>query len=31
MDTYTKIKKNEYHIPSRIGRQARTLIIAMLQ
>ena len=30
-DTYTKIKKNEYHIPSRIGHQARTLIIAMLQ
>ena len=30
-DTYTKIKKNEYHIPSRIGPQARLLIIAMLQ
>lgn len=30
-DTYTKIKKNEYHIPSRIGPLARALIIRMLQ
>ena len=30
-DTYTKIKKNEYNIPSRIGPLARALIIRMLQ
>lgn len=30
-ETYTKIKKNEYHIPSRIGTLARNLIIKMLQ
>lgn len=30
-DTYNKIKRNEYHIPSRIGPLARTLISRMLQ
>ena len=30
-DTYSKIKRNEYHIPSRIGPLARTLISRMLQ
>lgn len=30
-DTYSKIKKNEFHVPSRIGPLARTLIIKMLQ
>jgi len=30
-DTYTRIKKNEYHIPSRIGPLARNLIQKLLQ
>ncbi|XP_046631320.1 serine/threonine-protein kinase PLK1-like [Daphnia pulicaria] len=30
-DTYSKIKRNEYHIPSRIGPLARALISRMLQ
>ena len=30
-DTYSKIKRNEYHIPSRIGPLARALITRMLQ
>ncbi|MPC62187.1 Serine/threonine-protein kinase PLK1 [Portunus trituberculatus] len=30
-DTYTRIKKNEYHIPSRIGPLARSLIQKLLQ
>jgi len=30
-DTYTKIKKNEYHIPSRVGPLARNLITKLLQ
>merc|ERR1719342_954685 len=30
-DTYTKIKKNEYHIPSRVGPLARNLIQRLLQ
>merc|ERR1712130_622491 len=30
-DTYTRIKKNEYHIPSRIGPLARNLIQRLLQ
>ena len=30
-DTYTKIKKNEYHIPSRVGPLARALIQRLLQ
>lgn len=30
-DTYTRIKKNEYHIPSRIGPVARSLIQKLLQ
>jgi len=30
-DTYNKIKRNEYHIPSRIGPLARALISRMLQ
>jgi len=29
-DTYNKIKRNEYHIPSRIGPLARALITKML-
>ncbi|CAL4150380.1 unnamed protein product, partial [Meganyctiphanes norvegica] len=30
-DTYMRIKKNEYHIPSRIGPLARSLIQKLLQ
>jgi len=30
-DTYTRIKKNEYHIPSRVGPLARNLIQRLLQ
>jgi len=30
-DTYTRIKKNEYHIPSRVGPLARNLITKLLQ
>merc|ERR1719427_1688274 len=30
-DTYTRIKKNEYHIPSRVGPLARNLIQKTLQ
>jgi len=30
-DTYTRIKKNEYHIPSRVGPLARNLISKLLQ
>ncbi|XP_047493190.1 serine/threonine-protein kinase PLK1-like isoform X1 [Penaeus chinensis] len=30
-DTYMRIKKNEYHIPSRIGPLARSLIQRLLQ
>ncbi|XP_064091396.1 serine/threonine-protein kinase PLK1-like [Macrobrachium nipponense] len=30
-DTYMRIKKNEYHVPSRIGPLARTLITKLLQ
>jgi len=30
-DTYSRIKKNEYHIPSRIGPLARNLIQRLLQ
>ncbi|XP_057378391.1 serine/threonine-protein kinase PLK1-like [Daphnia carinata] len=30
-DTYSKIKKNEYHVPSRIGPLARNLITSMLR
>ena len=30
-DTYLKIKKNEYRIPSRIGTPARLLIQKLLQ
>ena len=30
-DTYTRIKKNEYHIPSRVAPLARNLITKLLQ
>lgn len=30
-DTYTRIKKNEYHIPSKISVQARNLITKLLR
>ena len=30
-DTYGKIKRNEYHIPSRIAPTARSLITRMLR
>merc|ERR1719219_660967 len=30
-DTYTRIKKNEYHIPSRVGPLAKNLIQKLLQ
>jgi len=30
-DTYSRIKKNEYHIPSKIGPLARNLITKLLQ
>lgn len=30
-DTYMRIKRNEYHIPSRIGPLARSLIQRLLQ
>ena len=30
-ETYQKIKRNEYRIPSFIGREARTLITRLLQ
>lgn len=30
-DTYLKIKKNDYHIPGRIGPVARSLIQRLLQ
>ncbi|KAK2718492.1 serine/threonine-protein kinase PLK1-like [Artemia franciscana] len=30
-ETYAKIKKNEYHVPSRIGPLAKDLIMRMLQ
>lgn len=30
-DTYLRIKKNEYHIPSRVGPLARSLIQKLLQ
>ena len=30
-ETYSKIKRNELHVPSRIGPLARALIIRMLQ
>jgi len=30
-DTYSRIKKNEYHVPSRIGPLARNLIQRLLQ
>lgn len=30
-DTYRKIKRNEYHIPSRIGNEARVLITKLLR
>jgi len=30
-DTYTRIKKNEYHIPSRVGPLAKALISKLLQ
>ncbi|XP_068213543.1 serine/threonine-protein kinase PLK1-like isoform X2 [Palaemon carinicauda] len=30
-DTYMRIKKNEYHVPSRVGPLARTLITKLLQ
>ncbi|XP_066990002.1 serine/threonine-protein kinase PLK1 [Macrobrachium rosenbergii] len=30
-DTYMRIKRNEYHVPSRIGPLARTLITKLLQ
>eukprot|EP00090_Calanus_glacialis_P027990 TRINITY_DN4468_c0_g1_i1.p1 TRINITY_DN4468_c0_g1~~TRINITY_DN4468_c0_g1_i1.p1 ORF type:complete len:584 (-),score=171.22 TRINITY_DN4468_c0_g1_i1:514-2265(-) len=30
-DTYTRIKKNEYHIPSRVGPLAKNLIQRLLQ
>ena len=30
-DTYARIKKNEYHIPSRVGPLAKKLISKLLQ
>ena len=30
-DTYARIKKNEYHIPSRVGPYAKKLIVKLLQ
>lgn len=30
-DTYTKIKKNEYHVPSRVSVSAKNLIIKLLK
>ena len=30
-DTYAKIKKNEYHVPSKVGSLAKKLIMKMLQ
>merc|ERR1711981_1384647 len=30
-DTYNRIKKNEYHIPSRVGPLANSLIVRLLQ
>ena len=30
-DTYARIKRNEYHIPSRIGQSAKNLIARLLQ
>ena len=30
-DTYTKIKKNEYHVPSRVSPAAKNLIIKLLK
>ena len=30
-DTYARIKKNEYHVPSRIGPLAKKLIVKLLQ
>ena len=30
-DTYTKIKKNEYHVPSRVSPCAKNLIIKLLK
>ena len=30
-DTYARIKKNEYHVPSRVGPLAKKLIIKLLQ
>lgn len=30
-DTYSRIKKNEYHVPSRIGPLAKSLIVRILQ
>ena len=30
-DTYTRIKKNEYHIPSKLSLQARNLIAKLLR
>ena len=30
-DTYSRIKKNEYHIPSKLSTQARNLISKLLR
>ena len=30
-DTYNRIKKNEYHVPSRVGPLAKNLIQKLLQ
>ena len=30
-DTYARIKRNEYHVPSRIGPAAKNLISKLLQ
>ena len=30
-DTYARIKKNEYHVPSRVGPLAKKLIVKLLQ
>ena len=30
-DTYARIKKNEYHVPSRVGGSAKNLIVRLLQ
>jgi hypothetical protein len=30
-DTYNRIRKNEYHIPNRVGPLANSLIVRLLQ